>query len=322
MKIGTLSIKEGAALAPMAGVADTAFRLICKQLGAVYLVGEMVSAKGLIMSESRSAPLLVLTEEERPAAVQLFGAVPEELERAAAVAMKYAPDVIDINMGCPVPKVVGGGAGSAIMRTPRLAGELVRAVRRGCGDSVPVTAKIRKGFSDDNAVEVAKILEDAGAAMVAVHGRTREQYYQPGADWDVIARVKAALSIPVAGNGDVTDADSYFAMRRETGCDLVMIGRGALGNPFVFEEIAARLAGGSAPAVPLCRRMHVMLRHMALLVRCKGETVGMREARKHAAWYLKGMRGAAELRRQAAQLTTLEDAKRLAELALQNEKFV
>ena len=322
MKIGTLSIGEGAALAPMSGVADTAFRLICKEFGAAYLVGEMVSAKGLIMSEKRSAPLLALTEGEHPAAVQLFGAVPEELERAAAIAMKYAPDVIDINMGCPVPKVVGGGAGSAVMKTPRLAGELVRAVRRGCGDRVPVTAKIRKGFCEDNAVEVAKILEDAGAAMVAVHGRTREQFYQPGADWDVIARVKRALHIPVAGNGDVTDADSFLAMKRETGCDLVMVGRGALGNPFVFEEIAARLSGLPAPAVPLSRRMDVMQKHMALIVQCKGEAVGMREARKHAAWYLKGIRGAASLRRMASELSTMEDAKRLAELALKNEKFV
>ena len=322
MKIGSLSISEGAALAPMAGVADTAFRLICKQFGAVYLVGEMVSAKGLMMNERRSAPLLVLTGAEHPAAVQLFGAVPEELEQAAAIAMKYGPDVIDINMGCPVPKVVGGGAGSAIMKTPSLAGELVRAVRRGCGDRVPVTAKIRKGFREENAVEVAKYLEDAGAAMVAVHGRTREQYYQPGADWSVIARVKQALSIPVAGNGDVTDADSFFAMKRQTGCDLVMIGRGAMGNPFVFEEIAARLKGEEPPAVPLKRRMDVMLRHIELIVRHKGEQTGMREARKHAAWYLKGIRGAAELRRQAAQLTTLDDARRLAELALQREKFV
>lgn len=324
MRIGNITLPPGAGLAPMAGVGDAAFRVTCKKQGAAYTVSEMVSAKGLLMSEKRSAPLLVLSAEERPAAIQLFGAAPDELCRAAEIAMNYSPDVIDINMGCPVPKVVGGGAGSAIMRTPSLAGELVRAVRRGCGDAVPVTAKIRKGFAEETAVETAKQLEAAGAAMIAVHARLREEYYRAGTvDLTVIKRVKDAVSVPVAGNGDVTDAESFQQMLNATGCDLVLIGRGALGNPFVFSAIAEYLRCGRVPPPPpLETRLAALLSQIALAAAYKGERVALREARTHAAHYLKGIRGAAEFRRRAGTLSEMDDLKRLCEDVLKSENLV
>ena len=263
MKIGNVEINGYAALAPMAGVADRAFRELCVDFGAAYVVGEMVSSKGITYNSEKSYELLELSEKERPAAVQLFGYEPEVMAKAAEFAMRYKPDIIDINMGCPAPKIAGNGSGAALMKDPALCGEIVRAVAGAV--NVPVTVKIRKGWDKNsvNAVEVAGICEDAGAAAITVHGRTREQQYMPSADWDIIKAVKKAVSIPVIGNGDIVTAGDAARMFEYTNCDLVMVGRGALG--------------------------------------------GMREARKHSAWYFKGMQGAASLRRKAGTLSTFDD---------------
>ena len=308
MKIGNVQINGFAALAPMAGVTDRAFRELCVGFGAAYVMGEMVSAKGLVYQSEKSRELLVLSREERPAAVQLFGNEPEVMAEAARIAMEYEPDIIDINMGCPAPKIAGNGCGSALMKDPALCGRLVKAVRDAV--SVPVTVKIRKGWDSRsvNAVEVAQICEANGADAVAVHGRTREQQYMPPADWEIIHRVKKALRIPVIGNGDVTDAAGAARMMEQTGCDLVMIGRGALGNPWIFQEIAM-LIGHDRPSMPIsmAERISVLLRHIAGMCEYKGEALAMREARKHAAWYFKGIKGAASLRKQAVSLETYED---------------
>lgn len=313
MKIGSLELKRTAALAPMAGVADSAFRQICKEFGACYLVGEMASAKGMHYSDKKTARLLTVREQERPIAVQLFGDEPEILAEAARKALAFQPDVIDINMGCPAPKVAGNGGGSALMKNPALAARITEAVVRAV--DLPVTVKFRKGWDDQsvNAVEFARAIEQSGAAAVTVHGRTRQQYYAPPVDLDIIAAVKQAVSIPVIGNGDCIDLPSVMKMYEYTKCDLVMIGRGALGSPWIFRQIDRYLTDGTVlPDPSLPERMQVMLRHIKLICENKGESGGMREARKHAAWYMKGMRGAPAFRKQSGELCTYADAEKLA----------
>lgn len=312
MYIGTVEIKGHTALAPMAGVADTAFRTICKQYGASYLVGEMASAKGFVMQATKTAELLGVTDAERPMAVQLFGSDPEIMAEAARKALAFQPDIIDINMGCPAPKVAGNGGGSALLKDPVLAGRIIYSVAHAV--PLPVTVKIRKGWdaAHVNAVEMARIAEENGAAAVTVHGRTRAQQYAPFADWDIIAAVKAAVRIPVIGNGDVDSPQAAARMLEQTGCDLVMIGRAALGRPWLFEHVETYLRTGALlPEPDVERRMEILLDHVRLLCALKGERVGMREARKHAAWYMKGLHGASSLRGEAGKLTTFADLENL-----------
>lgn len=308
MKIGNVEIVGYASLAPMAGVTDRAFRELCVDFGASMVTGEMVSAKGLVYNSEKSRELLILSEKERPAAVQLFGNEPETMAQAARIAMEYSPDIIDINMGCPAPKIAMNGCGSALMKDPQLCGRIVRAVRDAV--PVPVTVKIRKGWDKNsvNAVEVAMICEASGANAVTVHGRTREQQYMPSADWDIIKQVKKAVRIPVIGNGDVTSAELAAEMLEQTGCDMVTIGRGALGNPWIFREISM-LLGHDRPSMPVssAERISVLLKHVSRMCEYKGEFSAMREARKHAAWYFKGVKGAAALRKRAVELETFED---------------
>lgn len=306
--IGRQEIRGFAALAPMAGVADRAFRRLCVDYGAAYVVSEMVSCKGLCFGDRKSEELLVLDEGEHPAAIQLFGDDPDIMARAAERAMAAGPEIIDINMGCPAPKIAGNHCGSALMREPELCRRIVAAVS-GAVD-VPVTVKIRKGYSREevNAVEVALACEAGGAAAITVHGRTRDQMYAPPVDWDIIREVKRAVKVPVIGNGDVTDAVSAATLYEHTGCDLVMVGRGALGAPWVFAQIQAYLGSGvRLPDPPVAKRMAVLYRQAQMTVECKGERTALREIRKHAAWYMRGLRGAAGFRAKAGEIETLDD---------------
>ena len=318
MKIGKIEIAGYAALAPMAGVADRAMREICARHGACYTVGEMASAKGLVMSDRKSEQLLNVADPHYLCAVQLFGCEPEIMAWAAEKSLRFHPQIIDINMGCPAPKVAKTGCGSALMKTPKLAGEVVRAVVRAV--EIPVTVKIRAGWNRDslNAVEIAKICEDAGASAVAVHGRTREQMYAPPVNIGIIRQVKEAVKIPVIGNGDIFTPQDAARMYEETGCDLVMVGRGAMGRPWLFAQINAWLGHQRVlPDPPVSERMRIMLEHIEKLCEYKGERVGMREARKHAAWYWKGVRGAAAMRRTIGELESMDQLRELAFQAIQ-----
>lgn len=320
MRLGSIEIKEIAALAPMAGVADRAMRELCAGFGAGYCVSEMVSAKALTLGDRKSEQLMEISDGERPMAIQIFGDDPLTMANSVERVLRHRPDAIDINMGCPAPKITGGGAGSALMKRPELCGEIVREVLRAAGN-VPVTVKVRKGWDDDsvNAVEVAKICEQSGAAAITVHARTREQMYAPPADLSIIEAVRRAVSVPVIGNGDIFTARDAVDMLEKTGCAMVMIGRGALGNPWIFREISAMYGHGVITPEPgLYERLNVMRRHITALIEYKGEYVGMREARKHTAWYLKGFRGAAKLRVECSKLTKAEDLDRLIELIAQN----
>ncbi len=314
MKIGNLEIKGHAALAPMAGVADRAFRELCTSYGAAYVISEMVSSKGLTMQDKKSKELLYLSEKERPAGAQIFGDNPAIMADAALKTMSFNPEFIDINMGCPAPKIAGNGGGSALLKNPPLISEIVESVVRV--SPVPVTVKIRIGWDLDtvNAVEVAKRIEAAGASALTVHGRTRTQMYAPPVYLEEIAKVKQAVSIPVIGNGDIVDGKSAKNMLDVTGCDFLMIGRGALGRPWLFESVNAYLEKGEIlPEPTIQERMRVMTEHIKLICEYKGERVGMREARKHAAWYIKGIRGAAAFRQEVGTLSSMEQLEELAE---------
>ncbi len=312
MFIGNVEIKGFAALAPMAGVADRAFRELCTDFGASYTVTEMVSSKGLEYKSEKTEQLMQISDKERPCGVQLFGNDPKTMALAAEKALEYAPDFIDINMGCPAPKVSGNGCGSALMKNPTLCGEIVKAVSSAV--EIPVTVKIRKGWDENsvNAVEVAKICEANGAAAVAVHGRTRSQQYQPPVDWNIIKQVKNAVKIPVIGNGDVISAEDAQRMYEQTGCDFVMIGRGALGNPWIFLQIDSWFENEKQiPNPTIEQRLSVMLRHIKLVCDYKGEEIAIREARKHVGWYLKGFHGASTFRKRACSLKTFAELESL-----------
>ena len=310
IKIGNVKIEKTAALAPMASVADRAYRLICREYVASYVTSEMVSAKGLCYSDRKTNELCTVTEKERPMAIQLFGNEPEFMERAVEIVSKYNPDIIDINMGCPVPKVVGIGCGSALMRDVKQAAAVAESVVRA--SSVPVTVKFRKGWDDSsvNAVEFAKAMEASGAVAITVHGRTREQFYTGEADWKIISEVKKNVKIPVIANGDVTDLKSCLDMYEQTGCDLVMIGRGSYGNPFVFKEISSYYKGEEYTAPTLEEKMTVMLRHIRLILDIseKSEELAIHEARKHAAWYMNGYYASAKFRARCYNLTSYSEA--------------
>lgn len=312
MKIRDIEFKDIAFLAPMAGVTDMAFRELCTLFGAAYTVTEMVSSKGLVMGDKKSAMLLTLGKEEKTAGAQIFGDDPNIMAKAAVKCLAFSPSIIDINMGCPAPKVAMNGGGASLMKDPQLAGRIVRAVRDAV--DIPVTVKIRKGWDDScvNAVELAKILEANGADAIAIHGRTRQQMYSGTVDLDIIRAVKKAVRIPVIGNGDITDIVSAANMLEYTGCDAVMIGRGAFGNPWLFRQINAYLDSGIViPPPSLEEKMMVMLRHIAKMVEYKGEYTAMREARRHAAYYTKGLRGGAKFRAQMSSLETYDDLKEI-----------
>ena len=325
IKIGNVKIEKTAALAPMASVADRAYRLICREYGASYVTSEMVSAKGLCYSDRKTNELCTVTEKERPMAIQLFGNEPEFMERAVEIVSKYNPDIIDINMGCPVPKVVGIGCGSALMRDVKQAAAVAESVVRA--SSVPVTVKFRKGWDDSsvNAVEFAKAMEASGAAAITVHGRTREQFYTGEADWKIISEVKKNVKIPVIANGDVTDLKSCLDMYEQTGCDLVMIGRGSYGNPFVFKELSSYYKGEDYTDPTIEEKMSVMLRHIRLILDIseKSEELAIHEARKHAAWYMNGYYASAKFRARCYNLTSYSEAEQLAEefIRLQHERM-
>ena len=320
LKIGTVELENPYILAPMAGVTDLPFRLLCKEQGAGLLCMEMVSAKAIQYNNKNTKALLEIHPEELPVSLQLFGSDPDVISEIAKRIEELPFSILDINMGCPVPKIVKNGEGSALMKNPKLVYEIVRKTARAI--QKPVTVKIRKGFDDTciNAVEIAKIIEDAGGKAVAVHGRTREQYYSGKADWDIIRQVNEAVPIPVIGNGDVVSGESAIAIQKETGCDGVMIGRGAQGNPWIFSELLEYEQTGKMPQRPSVEAIRkMMLRHAQLQMQYKGEYLGIREMRKHVSWYTSGLPNSAKLRDEINRVDNYEELEKLLEERLKEE---
>ena len=318
LNIGGVPLKSHAVLAPMAGVSDRAYRELCVRFGAAYCVSEMVSSKALSFNSKKSEELMEISDLERPCGIQIFGDDPKCMADAAKHALENKPDIIDINMGCPAPKISSNGSGSALMKNPRLCGEIVKAVT--AVTDIPVTVKIRKGWDDDsvNAVEVAKICESAGAAAITVHGRTRQQYYKPPVDYDIIRAVRESVSVPVIANGDIDSAERAKEVMDITGCDLVMIGRATLGNPWIFSQINAFLENPNVKihTPDLEERLGVMIEHIGKMVEYKGEHMAMLQARKLVVGYFKGVKGAAALRNEAGKIKTLDDLYELRQKAL------
>mgnify|MGYP000055479295 FL=1 len=318
LNIGGVPLKSHAVLAPMAGVSDRAYRELCVRFGAAYCVSEMVSSKALSFNSKKSEELMEISDLERPCGIQIFGDDPKCMADAAKHALENKPDIIDINMGCHAPKISSNGSGSALMKNPRLCGEIVKAVT--AVTDIPVTVKIRKGWDDDsvNAVEVAKICESAGAAAITVHGRTRQQYYKPPVDYDIIKAVRESVSVPVIANGDIDSAERAKEVMDITGCDLVMIGRATLGNPWIFSQINAYLENPNVKihTPDLEERLGVMIEHIGKMVEYKGEHMAMLQARKLVVGYFKGMKGAAALRNEAGKIKTLDDLYELRQKAL------
>lgn len=312
LKIGNVTLENNLILAPMAGVTDLPFRLLCKEQGAGLLCMEMVSAKAILYKNKNTEELLTIDSREHPVSLQLFGSDPDIISEIAKQIEERPFDILDINMGCPVPKVVNNGDGSALMKNPRLAGEIIEKTARAIGK--PVTVKIRKGFDEEhvNAVELAHIAQESGAAAVAVHGRTREQFYSGKADWDIIRQVKEAVSIPVIGNGDLLTAEDVIAMEKQTGCDGFMIARGAEGNPWIFNQILHYFKTGEyLPKPDFAEMTEMLLRHARMQLEFKGEYTGIREIRKHAAWYTAGYKNSSKLRGRINEVENYEQLEAL-----------
>lgn len=312
LQIGNVTLENNLILAPMAGVTDLPFRLLCKEKGAGLLCMEMVSAKAILYKNKNTQALLEIDPRENPVSLQLFGSDPDIISQIAHEIEERPFDILDINMGCPVPKIVNNGEGSALMKNPVLAGKIIEKTVKAI--QKPVTVKIRKGFDDEhvNAVEMAKVAQESGAAAVAVHGRTREQYYSGKADWDIIRQVKEAVSIPVIGNGDLLTAEDVIAMKEQTGCDGFMIGRGAQGNPWIFEQILHYFRTGEKLPKPSAEEVtDMILRHAKMMLEFKGEYTGIREIRKHAAWYTAGYPNSAKLRVAINAVESYEELERL-----------
>lgn len=319
MKIGNLNLDNRVFLSPMAGVTDLPFRLICKEQDCGMLYTEMVNAKALCYDDQNTKKMLKIEEEEHPVAIQIFGSDPEYMGGAAKILNSYPNEILDINMGCPAPKVIKNGDGSALMRNPKLAAEVLTAVVKN--SEKPVTLKIRKGWDDDsvNAVEIAKIAEECGISALAIHGRTREQFYSGKADWDIIAEIKQAINIPVIGNGDVFEVEDAVNMLEKTKCDAIMIGRGAQGNPWIFNRINHYMKTGEIlPEPTLEEKITTAIRHMNLAVAEHGDYVAVREMRKHIGWYLKGLKNSAKYRDQINKITDYKEVIAMLEEYMQH----